>query len=259
MTTFQGAATLMDLPTLTCFRICILHQYLHLLACIFLSCLFVPLSWLKLFFCWFFFGGGGLVGGNGLPNDPGSYHLDFLREVFLCVSWTSSIIWCRSELSVHYLASIRIHIQIYTLDSILRRVSRMEKGRQGVFRCNSLTQGMADFVRLWVYVSSMLTIGKHLFTKTFLFRAYRAFYILNWIYRYFTEPRFTRWIGNLRTFSPRKALQQTASVISNKKLLIVFFQLAPLGLFRLLCTQISFTITSSGKQLARLLLVYIDT
>lgn len=26
-------------------------------------------------------------------------------------------------------------------------------------------------------------------------RAYRAFYILNWIYRYFTEQRFTRWIG----------------------------------------------------------------
>ncbi|KAJ8450026.1 hypothetical protein Cgig2_029388 [Carnegiea gigantea] len=25
--------------------------------------------------------------------------------------------------------------------------------------------------------------------------AYRAFYILNWIYRYFTEPRFTRWIA----------------------------------------------------------------
>lgn len=26
-------------------------------------------------------------------------------------------------------------------------------------------------------------------------RAYRAFYILNWIYRYFTEVHFTRWIG----------------------------------------------------------------
>ncbi|KAF5738272.1 ER lumen protein retaining receptor-like [Tripterygium wilfordii] len=25
--------------------------------------------------------------------------------------------------------------------------------------------------------------------------AYRAFYILNWIYRYFMEPYFTRWIG----------------------------------------------------------------
>lgn len=29
----------------------------------------------------------------------------------------------------------------------------------------------------------------------FFLGAYRAFYILNWIYRYFTEQRFTRWIA----------------------------------------------------------------
>lgn len=29
----------------------------------------------------------------------------------------------------------------------------------------------------------------------FFLGAYRAFYILNWIYRYFTEARFTRWIA----------------------------------------------------------------
>ncbi|KAL1292450.1 hypothetical protein HN51_060885 [Arachis hypogaea] len=29
----------------------------------------------------------------------------------------------------------------------------------------------------------------------FFLGAYRAFYILNWIYRYLTEPRFTRWIA----------------------------------------------------------------
>ena len=27
-------------------------------------------------------------------------------------------------------------------------------------------------------------------------RAYRVLYIINWIYRYFTEDHFTRWIGN---------------------------------------------------------------
>ncbi|KAA3482065.1 ER lumen protein-retaining receptor A-like [Gossypium australe] len=33
--------------------------------------------------------------------------------------------------------------------------------------------------------------------------AYRAFYILNWIYRYFTEQHFTRWIGeSLRAMLP---------------------------------------------------------
>ena len=26
-------------------------------------------------------------------------------------------------------------------------------------------------------------------------RAYRGLYIINWIYRYFTEDHFTRWIG----------------------------------------------------------------
>ncbi|CAL8147394.1 unnamed protein product [Prunus armeniaca] len=31
----------------------------------------------------------------------------------------------------------------------------------------------------------------------FLLGAYRALYILNWIYRYFTEPKFGRWIGKL--------------------------------------------------------------
>ncbi|CAA2953872.1 ER lumen -retaining receptor A [Olea europaea subsp. europaea] len=29
----------------------------------------------------------------------------------------------------------------------------------------------------------------------FFLGAYRAFYILNWIYRYFTEPHFSRWIS----------------------------------------------------------------
>ncbi|KAM2010372.1 hypothetical protein ACFX16_005019 [Malus domestica] len=29
----------------------------------------------------------------------------------------------------------------------------------------------------------------------FLLWAYRALYILNWIYRYFTEPHFSRWIA----------------------------------------------------------------
>ncbi|KAM2678326.1 hypothetical protein EV1_004760 [Malus domestica] len=29
----------------------------------------------------------------------------------------------------------------------------------------------------------------------FLLGAYRALYILNWIYRYFTEPHFSRWIA----------------------------------------------------------------
>ncbi|PNX93625.1 er lumen protein retaining receptor-like protein [Trifolium pratense] len=29
----------------------------------------------------------------------------------------------------------------------------------------------------------------------FFLGAYRGFYILNWIYRYLTEPRFTRWIA----------------------------------------------------------------
>ncbi|KAF5180072.1 Er lumen protein-retaining receptor [Thalictrum thalictroides] len=29
----------------------------------------------------------------------------------------------------------------------------------------------------------------------FLLGGYRAFYILNWIYRYFVEPRFGRWIS----------------------------------------------------------------
>ncbi|KAK4769978.1 hypothetical protein SAY87_030510 [Trapa incisa] len=29
----------------------------------------------------------------------------------------------------------------------------------------------------------------------FFLGAYRVFYILNWIYRYFTEPRFSRWIA----------------------------------------------------------------
>lgn len=29
----------------------------------------------------------------------------------------------------------------------------------------------------------------------FFLGAYRGFYILNWIYRYFTEPRFSRWIA----------------------------------------------------------------
>ncbi|KAK7369156.1 hypothetical protein VNO80_11190 [Phaseolus coccineus] len=31
----------------------------------------------------------------------------------------------------------------------------------------------------------------------FFLGAYRAFYILNWIYRYLTEPRFTRWIAGI--------------------------------------------------------------
>lgn len=35
-------------------------------------------------------------------------------------------------------------------------------------------------------------------------RAYRAFYILNWIYRYITEPHFSRWIGKIYHESKRK-------------------------------------------------------
>lgn len=33
-------------------------------------------------------------------------------------------------------------------------------------------------------------------------RAYRAFYILNWIYRYLTEQRFTRWICKFLEVQP---------------------------------------------------------
>ncbi|XLR56617.1 hypothetical protein S83_007289, partial [Arachis hypogaea] len=33
------------------------------------------------------------------------------------------------------------------------------------------------------------------FGLSVLRNAYRAFYILNWIYRYLTEPRFTLWIA----------------------------------------------------------------
>lgn len=31
------------------------------------------------------------------------------------------------------------------------------------------------------------------------YRAYRALYILNWIYRYFTEPHYVHWIGKSNT------------------------------------------------------------
>lgn len=41
-------------------------------------------------------------------------------------------------------------------------------------------------------------------------RAYRAFYILNWIYRYITEARFSRWIGK-----PYHELKRTDSCMTS--------------------------------------------
>jgi len=32
-------------------------------------------------------------------------------------------------------------------------------------------------------------------------RGYRGLYILNWIYRYFTEPHFVHWISMFRSLS----------------------------------------------------------
>ncbi|PKA63833.1 ER lumen protein retaining receptor [Apostasia shenzhenica] len=42
----------------------------------------------------------------------------------------------------------------------------------------------------------------------FLLGAYRALYIVNWIYRYFTEPNYVHWISR----APRAHLQTTNSV-----------------------------------------------
>jgi uncharacterized protein with PQ loop repeat len=37
----------------------------------------------------------------------------------------------------------------------------------------------------------------------FLLGAYRGLYILNWIYRFFTEPKYVHWLGMLPRSSPR--------------------------------------------------------
>lgn len=42
-------------------------------------------------------------------------------------------------------------------------------------------------------------------------RAYRALYILNWIYRYFTELHFSRWIG----MSQKKLVKQLSCVLQS--------------------------------------------
>ena len=57
-----------------------------------------------------------------------------------------------------------------------------------------------------------------------LYSAYRAFYILNWIYRYFTEPHFVDWIRMCCIhFSPK--LFQLLSFINNKMKMLATFRL----------------------------------
>ncbi|KAG6505426.1 hypothetical protein ZIOFF_037782 [Zingiber officinale] len=53
---------------------------------------------------------------------------------------------------------------------------------------NRLVKSSLDHVEHWWFASLRVKVGLE------SSRAYRAFYILNWIYRYFTEPHYVHWI-----------------------------------------------------------------
>lgn len=96
---------------------------------------------------------------------------------------------------------------------------------------------MLHFASTWV-----------MYVHTFwICRAYRAFYILNWIYRYFTEQHFSRWIGeSQRAMLPGVFI--SAWGYPDFCLYFVGFQLACLVSSKQLSMQISSIITSSGNE-----------
>lgn len=99
----------------------------------------------------------------------------------------------------------------------------------------------------WIYTHIFLKISHQIICC--VCRAYRAFYILNWIYRYFTETHFSRWICKLIKIKIKNTFQHCCFKYIYSDFSIYFcFISQPVYLVssKQLSMQISFTTTLLG-------------